>query len=141
MIKKTVFIAMIIGVLLVGGALGFIMFVQKNPTLPGHSTVPAGSSQKSEEKPLDSPSQVIKVGVMICLEPVQTDGPQTMECAFGLREDDGTTYGLRSEEPMLIGSVPTGQRIQVTGTLVSPSKVSDKYDTRGTVDVQTLQRL
>jgi hypothetical protein len=82
---------------------------------------------------------VTKTGTLSCLEHKDTSGPQTNECAFGLKQDDGTAYGLGSDDPMLIGSLPTGQQVEVTGKL-TPATPS-KYATSGTIQVQSVKRL
>jgi hypothetical protein len=76
-------------------------------------------------------------GTIGCLTPKDTTGPQVQSCAIGLRTSDGTSYALSSQDPTLVGSLPTGQKVQVAGTL---SVQSSQYDIAGVIDVTSLQQ-
>lgn len=59
-------------------------------------------------------------GEVVCLPHADTDGPQTKECAYGLRTDSGEHYALdlalmSQENPPL----ETGERISANG-LITP---------------------
>lgn len=59
-------------------------------------------------------------GEVVCLPHANTDGPQTMECAYGLKTDAGEYYALdlaamSQEHPPL----ETGERIKANG-LITP---------------------
>lgn len=98
-----------------------------------------GDSASSETPGAGDP--VTLTGEMTCLTRKNTDGPTTMECAIGLRADDGKQYGLGSDDPTMTGSVPTGKRVRVTGTLSTGTAAGSVYDIAGVVKVQTLERL
>ena len=76
-------------------------------------------------------------GTIICLESVKNDGTQTGSCALGLRADKDTSYALNAADPTLIGSLPTGQKVRVTGTLTSPPS---GYKAVNTVQIQSLSK-
>jgi hypothetical protein len=97
------------------------------------------ASQSTHLAPLPhtTSATVTKVGVMGCLPPTDTAGPQTQVCALGLEQDDGTYYALVGDNNRLI-SVANGQRAQVTGTL-SASR-STEYKSVGTITVITIKR-
>lgn len=100
--------------------------------------VNANPVQPTPESEFKSSEQVTKSGTFGCLSHKDTSGPQTMECAFGLTTDDGTIYALRADNPMLIGTIPTNQRVEVTGKLME--QVS-KYQSAGTINVDTVKQL
>lgn len=73
-------------------------------------------------------------GKMVCLPHKNTDGPQTLECAYGLQTDDNRYYGLQySPFP---SNVNVGDRVQVKGTL-EPAGDSN-YAITGTIKVDTI---
>ncbi len=82
-------------------------------------------------------------GKMTCL-PKVGNGPQTMECAFGLLADNGYYYALRYPQ----GLDPdyqfsqTDLRVEVEGTLLSemPSGPDgNRYDVAGAIEVRRIQ--
>ncbi len=86
-------------------------------------------------------------GEVVCLPHADTDGPQTMECAYGLRTDTGEHYALdltlmSQENPPL----ETGERMSANG-LITPLEMlsSDhwkKYDIVGIFSVtDSVERL
>lgn len=76
-----------------------------------------------------------------CLPHRNTEGPQTMECALGLRTSTGTYYALSdtSADHSLISSVPTGSKVQVTGTLTLEE--SPVYQSSGTIAITAFKQL
>lgn len=79
-------------------------------------------------------------GEVVCLPHRDTSGPQTMECAFGMRTDAGEHYALdlvlmSQEHPPL----NTGERITANG-LITPLELLStdhwqKYDIEGIFSV------
>lgn len=79
-------------------------------------------------------------GEVVCLPHADTEGPQTMECAYGLRTDTGEHYALdlsvmSQENPPL----ETGQRISANGLITPVEMLSSdhwqKYDIEGIFSV------
>src|SRR5688572_24598229 len=57
-------------------------------------------------------------GEYVCLPHKDTRGPQTLECAFGLKTDSGEYYALDFNlTSQKIPNFITGQRYSVTGTI------------------------
>ena len=91
------------------------------------------------------PNLTTLTGTIICLPHKDTTGPQTKECAQGLRADDGFNYvldlaSLSDKERMAaFGDV----RIEVTGTLVPIEILSTdhwmKYDVKGIMSADNLR--
>lgn len=82
-----------------------------------------------------TPNQEVRVkGEIVCL-PKKGDGPQTLECAFGLKALDGKHYGLlNSQNPLL---VQTGEVVVVKG-LLEPADPNTSYDIAGNINVTTV---
>ena len=107
--------------------------------------------EKSSTTPLPSssvgvtnvPSNATLQGEYVCL-PKKGDGPHTLECAFGLKADDGNYYSLSMNRGIPdIYNIPTGSRIKVTGLVVPIEMVSTdiwrSYDIRGIISVETFE--
>lgn len=95
------------------------------------ATAPGGVEKQS----------VVLKGKIICLPHKNTSGSQTMECAFGLEDEQGNKYGLRDIDPEyknLAGAV-FGEQVVIKGTLNLAS--DPKYDSRGVVEVVSVETL
>lgn len=90
-------------------------------------TVP-GTIEPSRTEP------ITMTGTMTCL-PHKGNGMHTMECAYGIKDDFGTHYGLRNipQMDMMGGLYEMGQRITISGTLTTGT--DEKYDIVGTIDL------
>jgi hypothetical protein len=96
--------------------------------------VVAIQSRSSVQAPSSKDTVVIK-GTAMCLPHKDTSGPQTMECAFGLKAENGQYYALSDTDSTYknVASLPMGEKVEVTGTLEKSS--SDTYPTVGTIKV------
>ena len=74
-------------------------------------------------------------GVVVCLPHKDTSGPQTLECAFSVKDKTGSYYGLRDESHRFMASIQTGKTITVTGVLRSDPK--GIYDIKGIIEIQS----
>lgn len=74
-------------------------------------------------------------GHMTCLPHRNTDGPQTLECAFGLLDEDGRYFALRDTDPNYknISNVSHDAPIIVEGTFTP--KEDERYQSIGIIDV------
>lgn len=81
-------------------------------------SVPSGTTPASS-------GEISVKGTYTCLPHKNTDGPQTMECALGMKTDKGLYYALDtsavSPNPF---DMATGQNISVTGTLVAQNALN-----------------
>jgi hypothetical protein len=88
------------------------------------------------------PTNVTLQGEYVCL-PKKGDGPHTLECAFGIKADDGNHYSLSMNPGIAGANVPTGSHIKVTGLLVPIEQISTdmwrSYDIRGIISVETFE--
>ncbi len=73
-----------------------------------------------------------------CLPKKRSGGIQTLECAFGIKGDDGRYYALNDPDPNYrnLGSVPSGSRVEIAGAFVPES--GDNYDSVGTITVNSI---
>lgn len=98
--------------------------------------------------PLPDPSEGVNPGPLtvsgqiVCLPHKNTSGPQTLECAMGLKSEDGRYYGLRYQDQKPLGdtSLSTETRVTVHGTVAKPTD-DEKYDVAGNISVDQINRL
>ncbi len=67
-------------------------------------------------------------GTYTCLPRKDTEGPQTLECALGIKDDDGSFYAL--DTVLLQSMIPplqTGDRIRAQGILTPIERLSTDY--------------
>ena len=78
-------------------------------------------------------------GEIVCLPHKNTEGLQTLECAAGLKTDDGKHYGLSSKDSAspLTAAAGTKKRATVKGVLEPAS--DNTYDIKGVVVVESYE--
>lgn len=111
---------------------------QVQEIMPERCITPNGQSftkaYPSPPNPTNENSQFNAIGSIVCLPHKNTSGPQTMECAIGLKTDEGIHYGLNTNADFSLAAVTgTDKKVSVNGTL----KTTDDtlYDIVGTVHV------
>lgn len=82
-----------------------------------------------------TPQSVTVTGQLTCLPHNDTSGPQTLECAFGIRSGE-TYYGINDPEMKYVTSLATGTTVTVTGTLTAAP--DSTYDIQGIIEIQAL---
>lgn len=102
------------------------------------SSGPLSPNDPDPSEPASSGERITISGTMICLPHKNTNGPQTLECAMGMKADNGKNYALADPKWKFLIGIGTSEKITVTGTLKPPT--SDKYDTVGTIELQTLTK-
>ena len=85
--------------------------------------------------PTTTEGTVTITGSLGCL-PHKGSGPHTMECAYGLKADDGSWYGLSLSDGN-IHEYTSKEQVIVTG-IVTPAPSSETYDIIGTIAVDTI---
>lgn len=122
-------IAIVLGLIVVAGAFWFY------------------PSERSSDRVMGTPETSYEgtfVGTPTCLPHRDTSGPQTLECAFGIRFADGTYYAL--DMSGIAGDFQgyTGV-ISVQGTVVPIEAISSdvwqKYDIKGIMKVSSAEKL
>ena len=94
------------------------------------------ASAPAHQAPSNKASITI-TGTITCLAHKDTSGPVDMMCAIGLAGDNGKNYALSSDDPTITGSIPTGQKVTVTGTF---KEQTSQYDSAGIIKVQSIKR-
>ena len=123
-------------VLLMLGVAGYALY-NASANEPASENISSSPAQS----PTPATGQTLTVtGTVVCLTPKKTDGPQATSCAIGLKQDDGKSYALTSQDPTVVGSLPGGSRVTATGSLTQPSQPSE-FDIVGVIAVTTVQRL
>ncbi len=121
MTSKNIYIGLGIVLVAIGG---FLIFDQR-------------AANKLASQDLDpTPRNVTLSGTYTCLPHLDTSGPQTMECAFGLKTDDGKYYAVNfgaSGDSM--EQFQSGERVTAEGFVVIREALSSdhwaKYNTEG----------
>jgi ABC-type Fe3+-hydroxamate transport system substrate-binding protein len=109
-----------------------------SPSSVSSSPAQSNSNSASKNQSQTTGQPITVTGTIECLPPKNTNGLQATSCAIGLKQDNGTSYAITSQDPTTVGSLPTGQRVQVSGTL---SQQSSQYDIEGIVNVTAVQKL
>lgn len=98
-------------------------------------------------KPSDVPYNAQLAGEYVCLPHKDTNGPQTLECALGMKLDDGSYISLDFGERLQTGegmNFGTGERIRVYGLFVPIEQIStdfwQKYPITGILKVETVSK-
>ncbi len=97
-------------------------------------------------KPPFPQSKVALSGETVCLPHKNTEGPQTLECAFGLKTNAGTYYALDLNAlPDLAGDFQVNERVTVTGVITPVEALSSDrwqiYPIVGIFSVATIQKI
>lgn len=93
------------------------------------------SRQSTSSTP--SSGAVELTGVVECL-PKPGNGPQTLECAYGIKTSDNKHYALRNVEQSMI-NYPVGTEVVVKGEL-SPPPTDTVYDINGVINVTAFSK-
>lgn len=98
--------------------------------------------------PNDVPQEVSLQGEFVCLPNRDTTGPQTMECALGIKSDNDLYFAIDAQGEAArntLMSLQTGLRIQIDGLLVPIEQISSnvwqKYDVAGIISTSNIQRV
>lgn len=103
------------------------------------------SAHKSDDAP-ETPRHVTLSGTSVCLPHRDASGPQTMECAFGLKTEDGTHYALDLSvyQAEMYWEFPTHERVSIEGSLVPLEDIDghtwNVYDIAGQLRVTAIHR-
>jgi hypothetical protein len=129
--KQNKAIAIVLGIIVVAGAFWFY---------PSEKAV-------TDDRVMGVPETSYEgtfIGTPTCLPHRDTSGPQTLECAMGIRFDDGTHYALDMSGVSGDFQSYTG-RISVSGTVVPIEAISSdvwqKYDIQGIMKVSSAEKL
>lgn len=111
-------------------------------TIVGLTLVSSVAVQQSKKSADTGRASVVNLeGESVCLPKKDTTGPQTEECASGIKVGEGIYYALANLEAQeaKAGSQPvsTGDTVIVSGHLIAPAG-NGIYDIAGTVSVRSI---
>ncbi len=134
---KKLYILIIAAVIIILGALAISLLQSPTGTpLPGTN-------------PGDIPQPIAATttlrGMFICLPHRDTSGPQTLECALGLKDNDGNYYAIDASAVSSTSNMPMNTEFRVTGLLVPIEAISNdqmqKYNIKGIMKVSSLEEV
>lgn len=117
-------------ILLVGAALIAV-------AAAGYLFFPGGAPKSAAPKNVDpTPRAATLSGTYGCLPHANTSGPQTMECAFGLKTDDGAYYAVNfGQSADAMQQFQSGAHVTAEGFVVSKQALNtnqwQKYNMEG----------
>lgn len=119
-------------------ALVDVYVLSRNPKFYGEP-IAIGPSETGAQ---DVPRTESLTGVYVCLPHRDTTGPQTMECAFGLKANDGKYYALSFNKVPELANAPMNVPVTIAGELVPIEKISSDhwriYPIEGIMEVESL---
>ncbi len=144
--KKGVLVAIAMVVILTG----LIMIFSRPERVESPSLSEDDLSVPQEKSPdADNPDirsyRATLTGAYECLPHKNQNGPQTMECAFGIKLDDGSHYALdfnfASQTPP---NIEMGTRVSASGLvtpieMLSSTHLRDTYNVKGILSVENIK--
>lgn len=124
--------------------IGFIVLAI---VLVGFLLAPSNDSEISPNSPDSSIGRETTLeGEYTCLPHKDTSGPQTLECALGMKTADGSYYAIDSGSNWsLISNLQTGDRIRAGGSLTPIEALSSdhwqKYNVKGVISIKSLNKI
>lgn len=109
------------------------------------STTPSTStSTPATSTPSTSGVPASITGEFTCLPHRNTSGPQTMECAFGLKDAQGNYYALNFNDQLSVPNYQNGEKYVVKGKFVSFDKMDKRtaeiYNVMGLIQVESVTK-
>jgi hypothetical protein len=126
--RKIWFWTVIVALVLIAAA-GYMAIHRGSPS--------AASNYDPHGRPAAPTNMITVTGSIECLKPKSTAGQQVTSCAIGIKGDNGQSYALSSSDPATTGSLPTGQRVEVRGSL---QQQITPYAAEGVIKVSSIQR-
>lgn len=105
-----------------------ITFTYYNHVSRVSAPLPSASASPSPTAP------ITRTGELICLPHKNHSGPETLECALGLKASDGHNYGLKN---LNVKGAQQHKKIKVTGALEQPG-ANQLYDIVGSISVTSV---
>jgi hypothetical protein len=128
-------------ILLTIGIFGLLYFSHNHPVFnTGIPVVPSSPTDFTGAEPME---KVILTGTQVCLPHKDTTGPQTLECAIGMKTEAGDYYvldlNLVSQAP---ADIPNGKAFTASGFITPIEYLNtdqwQKYNVKGIFSVTDL---
>ena len=131
--RKKIFVTLGVPALIV--ATYFISLALANNYVDKNISDDASGTQKEEIQPYKVETNIELNATQVCLKHTDQTGPQTEECALGLKDEDtGKFYFIKNPEK--IEGLPKDQVVQIKGILTENDDT--KYIQEGTVEIVSL---
>lgn len=128
-----------------------VLLLRNNSTNPPTDSVIENSPTTSpilNINPNDPPREQTIEGEYVCLPHKDSDGPQTLECAFGIRLNDNSYVALDMGNLLhtdINAKLQIGSRIKVSGLYVPIEQINtdmwQKYPLKGIMKVNTIENI
>lgn len=118
---------------------GSLILQRDNPSgLPEHDDALEIPVRFEAQAAAPAQEEVTIRGTVVCLPHRDTDGPQTLECAFGIRDQSGTYYALRDPNPdhQLISSIAVDSDVEISGVLEVGEH--ELYQSSGVLEIRSV---
>lgn len=127
--KRNLIIIIITLVVLAAAGVGAYFYMQRTKAVNSYDEcVAAGNTVLTsypeqcvspDGKQFTNPKAAVTLeGVAVCLPHKDTDGPQTLECAVGIKTDDGTYYGISGDTSNKLASeAGSDRRVKISGNI------------------------
>ncbi len=118
--------------------LATILIFVLNFTALNKANAPTPVTQQDNSSIPDDGGSLTIVGEFVCLPHKDTSGPQTEECAFGLKSED-TYYALQDSTPdySIVSKGVAGTIVRVAGTFKASH--DSKYKDIGVITITSLE--
>lgn len=116
-------------IVLAGAGIGAYFYIQRTKPVnsydecvaAGHTILTSYPEQcmGPDGKYFTNPNAAVTLeGVAVCLPNKNSSGPNTLECAVGLKTDDGTYYGISGDTSHQLSSeTGSNRRVKVSGNI------------------------
>lgn len=94
-----------------------------------------------EPKPVVAPVEgsISVKGTTLCLPHTDTDGPQTLECAYGLKDEKGQYYAIRDLDPTYKNISRLAMNSEVTLVGNFRQETSKTYPIVGAIEISEIK--
>ncbi len=140
-IVSTTMLAVIVLVLVLVGA-GTYFLLNKDGASPSGNPI-ATSTPITPTPPPGTSAPINITGEITCL-PKKGSGPQTLECAIGLKGNNGLYYGLKNLSLYPNFAISTGTMVEVSGNFMAEEMFgpgNSRYDIAGTIDITSIKEV
>lgn len=127
--KRNIVIIIISLIVLVGAGIGVYLYIQRTKPVNSYDECLAAGHPIQESYPerctgpdgqqfTNPKAAVVLEGIAVCLPRKDSDSFHTLECAVGIRADDGTYYGVSGDTThQLSGETGSNRRVKISGNI------------------------
>lgn len=149
--RNSIITVVVILVFLLAAAAAYFLYFKKTANITSYDECVAAGNPSLESSPpqcktpdgkyfTDTNSSTTVEGTSVCLPHKNSSGPQTLECAVGIKAADGKYYGISGDKDHeLSGVAGSDQKVKVTGIIEA---INDSpYDITQLIAVKDIELL